>query len=115
MTAPAPPPVPRPAGSPRKTPSITRQFAATFIAIALAGLAIILTAWLSARRTEAEVLRLTHQLEQLERRQPSRALEAQIAEMQEIAAGIGDDAIQAAAATTVIFLAVLVSFGIAFW
>jgi signal transduction histidine kinase len=71
--------------------------------------------WVSARRTEANMIELSERLERLERFSPSPALKADVAAMQELAAEVGDDAIQAAWQTTIIFGAVLVALAVALW
>jgi signal transduction histidine kinase len=138
MTAPAPapasltpaaPPAPGPLGPPapdpsrpeapaargRRTPSISRAFAAAFLAIAVALVAGRVATWVSARRTQANMIELTERLERLDRFSPSPALKADVAAMQELAAEVGDDAIQAAWQTTIIFGAVLVALAVALW
>lgn len=99
-------PVPAPAGRRGRTPSITRLFAATLLAVALASVAIASTAWYSAWRAQAEAIRIL---------QRSVAPTAQLDEVREIAAQVGDDAVQAAAATTIMLLAVLTALGMGFW
>jgi signal transduction histidine kinase len=105
-----------PTGAPeRRAPSLTRLFAATFIAVAFVGLVNQIITWRNARHTEATMIELTHRLQQLGRRHPSPGLEAQITELQELASDAGDEALQAAAATTVIFVAMVVVLGLGFW
>ncbi len=119
MTAPpadlSPSPSPLPPESPRWAPSISRLFATAFLAIAVAGLADRVATWQAARHTQADMVELTRRLEQLQRLRPSRGLESQIDEIRDLAARVGDDAIQAAVATTVIFAIVLVSLGVGLW
>jgi len=100
---------------PSPVPSISRLFAAAFLAIAVAGLADRVATWRSARRTQADMIELSQRLEQLARVSPSPALQPQIAAMRELAAEVGDNAIQAAVQTTVIFVIILVALGIGLW
>ena len=100
---------------PSPVPSISRLFAAAFLAIAVAGLADRVAIWRSARRTQADMIELSQRLEQLARLSPSPALEPQIVAIRELAAEVGDNAIQAAAQTTVIFVIVLVVLGVGLW
>jgi signal transduction histidine kinase len=58
---------------------------------------------------------LSQRLERLHRFSASPALKGEIAAMQELAAEVGDDAIQAAVQTTVIFAAVLVALALGLW
>ena len=95
-------PVTAPPEHPRRAPSITRVFTAAFLAIAVAVLADRYVTWQSARRAQADMVALSHRLEQLERLHPSLGLEAQIQELRELAADVGDEAIQTAVQTTVI-------------
>jgi len=125
MTSPAPDPALRPAGALSRflirpwrllvTPSISRLFAAAFVAIAVAGLAERIAVWQSARRTESDMIALTQRLEQLSRFSPSPSLQAELAAMQEMTAEVGDNAIQAATQSTVLFAIVLVTLGIGLW
>src|SRR3989449_6376489 len=100
---------------PSPVPSISRLFAAAFLAIAVAGLAERVTIWRSARRTQADMIELSQRLEQLARVSPLPALQPPIAAMRELAAEVGDNAIQAAVQTTVIFVIVLVALGVGLW
>src|SRR5881296_1586470 len=100
---------------PAPVPSISRLFAAAFLAIAVAGLAERVAIWRSARRTQADMIELSQRLEQLARVSPSPALEPEIVAIRELAAEVGDNAIQAAAQTTVIFVIVLVALGVGLW
>src|SRR5216117_416734 len=100
---------------PAPVPSISRLFAAAFLAIAVAGLAERVAIWRSARRTQADMIELSQRLEQLARLSPSPALEPEIVAMRELASEVGDNAIQAAAQTTVIFVIVLVALGVGLW
>src|SRR5437879_12612629 len=86
---------------PAPVPSISRLFAAAFLAIAVAGLAERVAIWRSARRTQADMIELSQRLEQLARVSPSPALQPVIALIQELAAEGGDNATPAAAPTTV--------------
>src|SRR5881296_1471191 len=116
--APLPPPPLRPAIRPwrlSKAPSVSRLFAVAFVAIAIAGLADRIAIWRSARRIQADMVELTQQLERLQRIAPSPTLDVQVAAMRELATDVGDDAIQTAAATTVIFVIVLVALGVGLW
>ncbi len=85
-------------------PSITRLFAATFIAVALVGLVTQVATWRSARATQAAMVILAERLDRMH--------EAAAAE---IAAEAGDDAVQAALASTVLFVAMLAVLGLGFW
>jgi signal transduction histidine kinase/HAMP domain-containing protein len=96
-------------------PSITRLFTATFFAVALFGLINQAVAWDSARRTQSAMLELTRRLEALQRFDPTPGLTAQVEQVQELAAEASDNAIQAAAGTTVILGAMLIVLGLAFW
>src|SRR3989441_421755 len=100
---------------PPPVPSISRLFAAAFLAIAVAGVADRIATWQSARRTQADMIELSQRLEQLARVSPSPALQPQIAALRELSAEVGDNAIQAAVQTTVIFLIILVALGIGLW
>src|SRR2546427_8869958 len=61
------------------------------------------------------MIELSQRLEKLARVSPSPALEPEIVAMRELAAEVGDNAIQAAAQTTVIFVIVLVALGVGLW
>src|SRR5256885_5303810 len=100
---------------PRRSPSITRVFTVAFLAIAVAVLADRYVTWQSARRTQADMVDLTHRLEQLERLHPSPGLETQLQELRELAADVGDNAIQSAIQTTVILAIVLVALAVGLW
>src|SRR6266576_2024805 len=89
---------------PNRTPSITRLFAATYIAVALVGLVTQFATWRSARATQAAMVVLAQRLDRMN--------EAAAAE---IAAEAGDDAVQAALASTVLFVAMLAVLGLGFW
>ena len=100
---------------PSPVPSISRLFAAAFLAIAVAGLAERVAIWRSARRTQADMIELSQRLEQLARVSASPAIEPEIVAIRELAAEVGDNAIQTAAQTTVIFVIVLVALGVGLW
>src|SRR3989442_380123 len=106
---------PAPPRGRRRTPSITRVFTAAFVAIAIALVADRFATWQSARRTQADMLDLTHRLEQLERLHPSLGLEAQTQTVRELAADVGDNAIQLAIETTVIAGIILVALAVGLW
>jgi len=108
-------PVSAPPEHPRRSPSITRVFTVAFLAIAVAVLADRYVTWQSARRTQADMVDLTHRLEQLERLHPSLGLETQLQQLRELAADVGDDAIQTAIQTTVILTIVLVALAVGLW
>src|SRR6184192_4610637 len=115
-----PPPATRaipaaPTRGPRRAPSITRVFTAAFLAIAVGVLADRYVTWQNARRTQADMVELTHRLERLERLHPSLGLETQLEELRELAADVGDNAIQSALQTTVILAIVLVALAIGLW
>jgi len=90
-------------------------FTAAFLAIAVGVLADRYVTWQNARRTQADMVDLTHRLEQLERLHPSLGLETQLVELRELAADVGDNAIQSALQTTVILAIVLVALAIGLW
>ncbi len=98
-----------------RAPSISQLFGAAFIVIAVAGLADRVAVWRSARHTQTEMIELSQSLERLDRFSPSPALRAQIAEMQELTAEVGDEAIQVALQSTVIFVVMLVVLGVGLW
>jgi len=100
---------------PSPVPSISRLFAAAFLAIAVAGLADGIAIWRSARRTQADMIELSQRFEELARVSPSPALRTEIAALRELAAEVGDDAMQAAVQTTVILVIILVALGIGLW
>ena len=108
-------PASAPPEHPRRAPSITRVFTVAFVAIAVAVLADRYVTWQSARRTQADMVDLTHRLEQLERLHPSLGLETQLQQLRELAADVGDDAIQTAIQTTVILAIVLVALAVGLW
>jgi len=85
-------------------PSITRLFAATFIAVALVGLVTQIAIWRSARATQTAMVVLAQRFQQL-----GDATDA------ELAIDAGDEAVQAALATSVLFAAMLIVLGLGFW
>src|SRR3989442_1157388 len=106
------PPAP---GRGMRTPSISRVFAAALLAIAVAGLVERWATWQSARRTQADMIDLTHRLERIAQLYPSPGIETQLDDLRELAAAVGDDAIQAAIATTILFAVMLVALGVGLW
>src|SRR5438874_3728370 len=98
-----------------RAPSISQLFGAAFIVIAVAGLADRIAVWRGARRTQAAMIDLSQRLEQLDRLSPSPALRARIADMQELTADVGDEAIQLAVQSTVIFVVMLIVLGVGLW
>src|SRR3989454_790353 len=98
-----------------RTPSISRVFAAALLAIAVAGLVERWATWQSARRTQADMIDLTHRLERIAQLYPSPGIETQLDDLRELAAAVGDDAIQAAIATTILFAVMLVALGVGLW
>ena len=100
---------------PNRAPSITRLFAATFIAVALVGLVTQIATWRSARATQAAMIALTQRLERIEGLDPSARIATEASAAAELAADAGDNAIQAAVAATVLFAAMLAVLGLGFW
>src|SRR2546426_6977946 len=98
-----------------RTPSISRVFAAALLASAVAGLVERWATWQSARRTQADMIDLTHRLERIAQLYPSPGIETQLDGLRELAAAVGDDAIQAAIATTILFAVMLVALGVGLW
>lgn len=98
-----------------RAPSISQLFGAAFIIVAVAGLVDRIAVWRSARRTQAAMIDLSQRLEQLDRLSPSPALRARIADMQDLTADVGDEAIQLAVQSTVIFMVMLVVLGVGLW
>src|SRR2546425_1956307 len=98
-----------------RTPSISRVFAAALLAIAVAGLVERWATWQSAHRTQADMIDLTHRLERIAQLYPSPGIETQLDDLRELAAAVGDDAIQAAIATTILFAVMLVALGVGLW
>lgn len=99
----------------RAAPSITRLFAATFIAVALVGLVTQVATWRSARATQAAMVELAQRLERIQRRESSPVIAAEASAAAELAADAGDDAVQAALAAGVLFVSMLVVLGLGFW
>jgi len=97
------------------TPSITRLFAATFIAVALVGLVTQVATWRSARATQAAMVELAQRLDRIQRIESSPAIAAEATAAAELAADAGDDTVQAALAASVLFAAMLVVLGLGFW
>jgi signal transduction histidine kinase len=98
-----------------KAPSFSRVFAVAFLGIAVAGLADLIATWQSARRTQAAMIVLTQRLEGLERTSAAPAFRSELAAMRELTVEVGDDAIQTAVQTSVIFVILLVVLGVALW
>jgi signal transduction histidine kinase len=88
----------------RATPSITRLFAATLIAVALVGLVTQVATWRSAYATQAAMVVLAQRFERINEPQAA-----------EFAADAGDDAVQTAIASTILFIAMLGVLGLGFW
>ena len=99
----------------RATPSITRLFAATFIAVALVGLVTQVATWRSARATQAAMVELAQRLDHIQRLNPSPSVAAQATAAAELAADAGDEVVQAAVAASVLFVAMLIVLGLGFW
>jgi signal transduction histidine kinase len=95
-----------------RAPSITRLFLATFFAVALAGLTIALLSWVSARNAETDVLNILQSLDRLDAASPAPSLDGERDRIREMAEDLGDSTQQAALATTIVVLAVLISLGI---
>src|SRR2546426_786621 len=98
-----------------KAPSFSRVFAVAFLGIAVAGLASLIATWQSARRTQAAMVVLTQRLEDLDRASTAPAFRSELAAMRELTVEVGDDAIQTAVQTSVIFVILLVVLGVALW
>ena len=98
----------------RAAPSITRLFAATFVAIALVGLVTQVAIWRSARATQTAMVELAQRLERMPLR-PSPVIATEAAAAAELAADAGDEAVQAAIAASVLFAAMLIVLGLGFW
>ncbi len=99
----------------RAAPSITRLFAATFIAVALVGLVTQIATWRSARNTQSAMVDLAQGLERVQQLRPTPTVAVQITQLQELAADAGDDAVQAALSASVLFVAMLTVLGLGFW
>ena len=95
-----------------RAPSISRLFFATFFAVALAGFTIALTAWLDAKQTERSTTTILSSLDRMRELNPAPSLDGERAQIRTITEGLNDAAQQAALATTIILLAVLISLGI---
>ena len=104
-----------PTPPPLRAPSITRLFAATFIAVALVGLFTQVATWRSARATQAAMVDLAQRLDRIQRLQASPVVTAQATAAAELAADAGDDAVQAALAASVLFAAMIAVLGLGFW
>ncbi len=98
-----------------RAPSITRLFAATFIAVALVGLVTQVATWRSARVTQAAMVALTQHLERIQHLDPSPFIAAEATAAAELAVDAGDDALQAALSATVLFAAMIGVLGLGFW
>jgi signal transduction histidine kinase len=99
----------------RAAPSITRLFAATFIAVALVGLVTQVATWRSARATQSAMIDIAQRLDQIQRLNPSPRVAAEATAATERAADAGDDAVQAALATSVLSASMLIVVGLGFW
>src|SRR2546427_11028348 len=99
----------------RATPSITRLFAATFIAVALVGLVTQVATWRSARATQMAMVELAQRLDHIQRLGPSPVIAAEATAASERGVDAGDDAGQAALAASVLFAAMLGVLGLGFW
>ncbi len=99
----------------RAAPSITRLFAATFIAVAVVGLVTQIATWRSARATQSAMVELAQRLDHIQRLNPSPGVAAEASAAAELAADAGDDAIQAALAAGVLFASTLTVLGLGFW
>ena len=99
----------------RAAPSITRLFAATYIAVALVGLVTQIATWRGARATQAAMVELDLRLDRLQRLSPSPAIAVEVSAAAELAADAGDTAVNAAIAATVLFLSMLIVLGLGFW
>src|SRR5260221_7864608 len=99
----------------RAAPSITRLFAATFIAVALVGLVTQIATWQSARDTQAAMVALAQGLDRVQELRIAPTVAARVTELEELAADAGDDAVQAAVVATVLFVSMLTVLGLGFW
>ena len=113
--APLPPAPPIPPGRIRRMPSITRVFTAAFLAIAVGALAGRFATWQSARNTRSQMTELSRRMAELQRLRSSPALAQQIAELRDIATGVGEEAIQSATRTSVMFGLMLVAVAVGLW
>jgi signal transduction histidine kinase len=100
---------------PIRAPSITRLFAATFIAVAGVGLLTQFLTWRSARATQSAMVDLAQRLDDIQGLSRSPSLAAQASAAAELAAEAGDDAVQAALAASVLFASMLTVLGLGFW
>src|SRR6266446_10300017 len=100
---------------PPRAPSITRIFAATFIAVALVGLVTQIATWRSARATQTAMVELAQRLDRIQRLGPSPLIAAEATAAAELAADAGDEAVQAALAASVLFAAMVGVLGLGFW
>src|SRR5260370_472809 len=100
---------------PPRAPSITRLFAATFIAVALVGLGTQMATWRSARATKFAMIALTQRLDRIQQLNPSPRVAAEETAATELAADAGDDAVQAALSASVLFAAMVGVLGLGFW
>ena len=100
---------------PTKAPSITRLFAATFIAVAAVGLLTQVWTWLSASATQSAMVELAQRLDHIQRLNPSAGVAAEATAAAELAVDAGDDAVQAAIAASVLFVVTLIVLGLGFW
>jgi signal transduction histidine kinase len=99
----------------RAAPSITRLFAATYIAVALVGLVTQIAIWRAARSTQSTMVELAQRLDRLQGFSPSPAIAAEASAAEELAHDAGDDAVQAALTASVLFLSMLAVLGLGFW
>ena len=100
---------------PKRAPSISRLFAATFIAVALVGLVTEIATWRSARATQSTMVELAQRLNRLQRLSPSPTVATEATAAAELATDAGDEAVQAALEASVLFVATLVVLGLGFW
>src|SRR2546425_1131318 len=99
----------------RRAPSITHLFLATFFAVALAVLAIAITAWRGALSAERQAMTIVTTLDRLRQDNPSPALETERVRIRDLASDLADDAAQDALATSIIVFAVLIALAMALW
>jgi signal transduction histidine kinase/HAMP domain-containing protein len=99
----------------RAAPSITRLFAATFIAVALVGLVTQVATWRGARATQTAMVELAQRLDRIQRLEQSPVIAAEATAAADLAVDAGDDAVQAAVAASVLFAAMLVVLALGFW
>src|SRR5216117_132204 len=109
----APPPLPP---APRaRAPRPTLPFAPTLTAGALLRAVTQIATWQSARGTQAAMVELAQGLDRIQQLRPSPSVAARVTELEELAADAGDNAVQAALAATVLFVAMLTVLGLGFW